>query len=511
MKILLVYPEYPNTFWSFKYALKFISKKASFPPLGLLTVASILPKAWEKKLVDMNVERLKDSDILWADYVFISAMSIQEQSSREIIKRVKSLNKKIVAGGPLFTARHYEFEDIDHFVLNEGELTLPEFIKDLEEGSLKNIYTSNDFADITKSPVPMHSLIDMAKYAAMNIQYSRGCPFDCEFCDITVLFGRKPRTKTVNQIISELDSIYSLGWRGGVFFVDDNFIGNKRHLKDEILPAIIDWMEIHNYPFTFNTQVSINLADDEELLKLMAKAGFTNIFVGIESPNDDSLEECNKNQNKRRDLLKNVRKLQSFGFDVQAGFILGFDNDPFNIFDKLIKFIEESNIITAMVGILNAPVGTRLYERLKKENRIIKYMTGDNTDFSTNILPKMGIEKLVLGYQRVVNTIYSPKFFYDRVIRFLKTYNPPQPKFFHLKFESIKALLKSMFILGIFEKGRLNYWKLFFWSLIKKPKLLSLSITFAIYGYHFRKIFSEHSKKVKGSIKDHLLSDNYAT
>lgn len=228
MKALLVYPEYPETFWSFKYALKFISKKASYPPLGLITVAAMLPDEWEKRLVDMNVRKLTDEDLLWADYVFISAMSVQERSVRNVINRCNQLGRKVVAGGPLFTARYEEFQGVDHFVLNEGEITLPMFLEDLSNNRAKRVYKTDEWADISKTPVPMHSLIEMDKYAAMNIQYSRGCPFDCEFCDITVLFGRKPRTKNPEQIIAELDSLYNLGWRGGVFFVDDNFIGNKK-------------------------------------------------------------------------------------------------------------------------------------------------------------------------------------------------------------------------------------------------------------------------------------------
>lgn len=502
MKVLLVYPRYPNTFWSFKYALKFISKKASYPPLGLITVAAMLPTEWEKRLIDMNVTNLTNDDILWADYVFISAMSVQENSVREVIQRCNELERKVVAGGPLFTARFNEFDGVDHFVLKEGEITLSMFLKDLENGNLQKIYTTEDWADLTTTTVPMYELVDMKKYAAMNIQYSRGCPFDCEFCDITVLFGRKPRTKDVSQILAELEKIYNLGWKGGVFFVDDNFIGNKKKLKDEILPAIIKWMEEKEYPFVFSTEASINLADDQELMKLMIKAGFNAVFIGIESPHDESLEECNKNQNMNRDLIASIRKIQRFGFEVQAGFIVGFDNDPPNIFDKLISFINESNIITAMIGLLNAPVATKLYNRLKSEGRLIKFMTGDNTDFSTNFLPKMNIDTLISGYEKVVKTLYSPDMFYKRVKNFLRDYTPTQPKFFHLKFEYIKALIKTIFVLGIFEKGRTEYWKLFLWSLLRKPKLFPLTITFAIYGYHFRKIFEQHANRLSKGVED---------
>lgn len=496
MKALLVYPEYPETFWSFKYALKFISKKASYPPLGLITIAGILPRDWEIRLIDMNVTKLTNDDILWADYVFISAMSVQEHSVKNVIKRCNQLERKVVAGGPLFTARFEEFEGVNHFVLNEGEITLPLFIEDLKRNSAKKIYRTDKWADITNTPVPLHSILEMDKYAAMNIQYSRGCPYDCEFCDITVLFGRKPRTKNPEQIIAELESLYNLGWRGGVFFVDDNFIGNKKKLKEKVLPAIIMWMEEKEYPFTFSTETSINLADDEELMRLMARAGFNSVFIGIESPHEESLEECNKDHNRNRDLVGSIKKIQSFGFEVMAGFIIGFDNDPPNIFDKLVDFVNKSNIITAMVGLLNAPVNTKLYERLKKEGRIANQMTGDNTDFSTNILPKMNMNMLIEGYQKVVKTIYSPKVYYERIKKFLLEYNPSQPKFFHYRPEYTKAFLKSLFLLGLYSKERFQYWRLFFWSLFKKPRLFPLYITFAIYGYHFRKIFEKHQLKV---------------
>ena len=263
MRILMVYPQYPDTFWSFRHALKFISKKAAFPPLGLLTVAAMLPEEWEKKLVDMNVTILTDKDIKWADYVFISAMVVQRDSVKEIISRCKKLSTKLIAGGPLFTTGHDEFDGIDHFVLGEAEVTLTPFLEDLDKGCAQHIYTSNERPDINKTPVPLWSLINMKKYSSMNIQYSRGCPFNCEFCDIIILNGHKPRTKDKEQMLVELEALYSQGWRGGVFIVDDNFIGNMKKLKTEMLPSIIKWMKERKYPFIFLTEASINLADDE--------------------------------------------------------------------------------------------------------------------------------------------------------------------------------------------------------------------------------------------------------
>ena len=488
MNILLVYPMYPDTFWSFKHALKFVSKKASFPPLGLLTVASMLPADWNKKLIDLNATRLEDDDILWADYAFISAMSIQSDSVDEIIQRCKKLNTKIVAGGPLFTSSSEYYDNVDHLILNEAEITLPQFLMDLEKGKPKQKYTSENWADIETTPLPLWGILTMNNYTSMNLQYSRGCPYDCDFCDITVLYGRKPRTKTKEQVIAELDILYFSGWRGPVFFVDDNFIGNKVKLKKEILPAIADWMEKRKNPFYLNTEASINLADDEQLMRLMVKAGFEAVFIGIESPNEESLVECNKTQNRNRDLISSVKKIQQAGLEVQGGFIVGFDNDPPSIFEKLTSFIQESGIVTAMVGLLNAPKGTKLQKRLENEGRMLKDFNGNNTDFSMNFIPRMDLTILLDGYQKILNKIYSPQYYYERVIKFLKDFEPKKKKVFHLNPNYILALFKSIVKLGVIGEERLYYWKLFFWSLFKKPQLFSLAILFTIYGFHFRKI-----------------------
>jgi radical SAM superfamily enzyme YgiQ (UPF0313 family) len=488
MNILLVYPMYPDTFWSFKHALKFVSKKASFPPLGLLTVAAMLPKEWDKKLIDMNATKLENEDILRADYVFISAMSIQSESANEVIQRCKNLNTKIVAGGPLFTSTSENYKDIDHLVLNEAEITLPMFLNDLKNGTPKQKYTCDEWAEITTTPLPLWDIVQTKNYTSMNLQYSRGCPFDCDFCDITVLYGRKPRTKTKEQIIDELDALYFTGWRGPVFFVDDNFIGNKAKLKREILPAIAEWMEKRKNPFYLNTEASINLADDDILMQLMVRAGFEAVFIGIETPNDESLIECNKPQNRNRDLIASVKKIQQAGLEVQGGFIVGFDNDPPSIFEKLTGFIQESGIVTAMVGLLNAPTGTKLQKRLENEGRMLKDFTGNNTDFSINFIPKMDSKALLEGYQKILDKIYSPKYYYERVMRFMKDYEPKKKKVFHLNPNYILALFKSIIKLGVIGEERIYYWKLFFWSLFRKPQLFSLAILFTIYGFHFRRI-----------------------
>ncbi|MFC1953173.1 B12-binding domain-containing radical SAM protein [Chloroflexota bacterium] len=488
MKILLVYPQYPNTFWSFKHALKFVSKKAAFPPLGLLTVAAMLPEDWDKKLVDMNVDSLTDNDIKWADYVFISAMTVQKDSVEEVITRCKGLGVKIVAGGPLFTTEIEEINGVDHFVLGEAEVTLPSFLADLEKGSARHIYSSEERPDISITPVPLWSLINMKHYSSMNLQYSRGCPFDCEFCDIIALNGHTPRTKNKEQFISELDSLYDRGWRASVFIVDDNFIGNKKKLKADILPALIEWNNGKNDPFAFTTEASINLADDEELTKLMVAAGFDVVFIGIETPNEESLAECTKAQNQNRDLVTSVKKLQEYGLEVQGGFIVGFDSDPESIFQAQIDFIQKSGIVTAMVGILNAPTGTRLYRRLKEEGRLSNAFTGNNTDFSLNFIPKMNPESLITGYREILDTIYSPREYYRRIKTFLQVYKPPRTKPGKIHGYQVKAFFKSIWFLGIKGNGKKHYWRLFITYLPKSPPKFARFILLAVYGYHFCKV-----------------------
>jgi len=497
MKILLLYPKFPDTFWGFKYALPFIGKKAAFPPMGLLTVAALLPRDWEKKLVDLNLRNPTTEDLKWADFIFVSAMVIQKDSVREIVNLAKKFGKKIVAGGPLFATGYEEFlGDIDHFVLGEAESLLPLFLEDLKNGSLKKIYKTNQWPDIRKTPVPLWELINIKKYAQMGIQYSRGCPFNCEFCDIVLLNGRMPRAKDKDQILKELDALYDRGWRDSVFFVDDNFIGNKIKLKQEILPAIIKWMEEKKYPFVFNTQASINIADDEELMELMAKAGFNSVFVGIESPDEEVLKECGKFQNTNRNLLESIKAIQNHGLQVSAGFIIGFDKDAPSIFDQMYLFIQKSGIATAMVGLLQAASKTRLWERLKAEKRLVAQYagTGSNTDCTINFIPKMNLQSLISGYKRVINQLYSPKNYYQRMVIFFREYKPKIKRKRRLNFNHLFAFLKSIWILGIREKERLYYWKIFFRCLFKNPKLFPLAIEMMVKGYHFRKVSEEYLK-----------------
>lgn len=496
MNVLLIYPEFPDTFWSFKHALRFIRKKASAPPLGLLTVAAMLPAEWKERLVDVNVRKLTKADLAWADYAFVSAMTVQRESAASIIARCKEAGLRVVAGGPLFTAEHGQgrFEAVDHFVLNEAELTLPAFLADLAQGHAQRVYATSEFAEIRETPAPRWDLVDLRSYASMSVQYSRGCPYNCEFCNVTALLGHRPRTKSARQIVAELDGLYNLGWHGNIFFVDDNFIGNKRHLVTELLPALIEWRK-GKRGLPFNTEVTIDLADDDRLMQMMVEAGFNAVFVGIETPDEDSLAECCKKQNMHRNLVEDTRRIQRAGLQVQGGFIVGFDSDSPSTIQRLVDFIQKSGIVTAMVGLLQAPPGTMLHERLQRAGRLLERVSGDNVDGTTNIIPLISLEVLRKGYKDLLQHIYSPKVYYQRVKTFLREYRLPRIKVqldFAFLFGQMMAFVRSVFRLGIFGRERVHYWKLLSWTIVRRPRAFPLAVTLAIYGYHFRKICELH-------------------
>lgn len=506
MKVLLVWPEIPDTFWGFKRALRLIFKKAVLPPLGLLQVAAMLPKDWELRLVDLNVSKLENKDIAWADLVFISAMVVQKQAVAELIKRVHQLGRKVVAGGPLFTSEKELYQDVDYLVLNEAEVTLPMFLEDLAKGSLRHIYESDRRPDLSQTPPPLYRLIwdTMKKYSSMSLQYSRGCPFDCEFCDIVFLNGHNPRTKTVAQILAELDVLYEMGWRSGVFVVDDNFIGNKNKLKAELLPELIKWQIAHGYPFSLSTEASINLADDEKLMFLMTEAGFSQVFVGLETPNNDSLDECNKKQNMGRDLAVSVAILQAHGFDVQGGFIVGFDRDPVTIFKSQIAFIQNSGIVIAMVGLLNVPKGTRLHQRLQEAGRLTHDFTGDNTSGFLGFVPKMDERVLLGGYLDVLRSIYSPKAYYYRLENFLRAYTPVRGKIgrsqvFQLR--HVVGFVSTTWAAGVWDSGRFYYWGTFYKTLFTQPSKIAIVVIKAAQYYHLRAISERTIRELDKQLK----------
>ena len=487
MNILLISPQFPETFWSFAHALRFIRRRASQPPLGLLTVAALLPAQWGKRLVDLNVSDLGDDDLAWADCAFVGGMVVQRASAVDVIARCNAASVPVVAGGPLFTMEHESFEGVGHFVLDEAELTLPLFLADLEGGCARRVYRAAGFADLTTSPVPMWELADLKQYATVGVQYCRGCPYDCDFCNVTALLGHRPRTKRVEQVIAELDRLFELGWRGNVFFVDDNLIGNKRDAKAKLLPALIEWQERHGRRIPFNAQVSMNLADDEELLGMMARAGFDTVFIGIESPDEAALVACNKKQNLKRDLLSDVRRVQRSGIEVYAGFIVGFDGDTPSSFERLAEFIQRSGIVTAMVGILQAPAGTKLFERMRREGRLAGAMTGDNVDGTTNIVPLMGLTVLRQRYRALIGELYEPRQYYARARTFLREYRVPsvRPR---LDTQRLLAFARSVARLGVVGRERLHYWRLLAWTIVRRPRLFPHAVTLAIYGYHFRMI-----------------------
>lgn len=492
MNVLLVYPEFPDTYWSFRHALKIEGKRAAFPPLGLLTVSAMLPSEWDRRLVDMNVETLWPDDIEWADIVMVSAMIVQNESLERVVDLCREMGKRVVVGGPYVSTSSERMPDADHIFIGEAEATLPEFIHDLQLGIARRIYQADERPALTNTPVPDFSLIDMRRYSAMNVQYSRGCPFNCEFCDIIEIYGRVPRTKSNEQMLAELDALEAMGWRGLVFIVDDNFIGNKKNVR-LFMPDLIEWSRAHDFPFSFITEASVNLAEDDALLQQMEDAGFRRVFLGIETPVEESLKEAQKGQNTRRDLLESIHKIQSYGMEVMAGFIIGFDSDPDDIFDRQMHFIRESGIPLAMVGLLTALPDTQLWRRLEKEGRLIDVSTGNNTDCTMNFVPRMDMTRLIEGYKRVVRNIYSPKEYYRRALDCLSRFHQDriEPRQTSIR-EDLRAFLKIIFTLGIRDTARIDFWNYFYHLLRHHTRDIAHGLTLAAMGYHFRQVTEKY-------------------
>jgi radical SAM superfamily enzyme YgiQ (UPF0313 family) len=464
--------------------LAFVAKRAAFPPLGLLTVAAMLPSGWDLKLVDTNIAPLADRDIRWADWVMLSGMIVHKDSAHDIARRCAALDRPVIAGGPLFTTGHNEFPEIPHFVLGEAEGVIAEVVADIEAGRLKNAYRAAEFPDVTTTPIPRWDLVDVRHYVTMSVQFSRGCPFDCEFCDIVAMYGRVPRTKHPAQVIAELESLRRAGWRDMVFVVDDNFIGNKKRVR-ELLHALVDWRTSSRPTMGFLTEASINLADQADLLDLMGRAGFKKVFVGLETPVIECLEECDKVQNGKRDLVEAVRAIQAAGLEVMGGFIIGFDNDPKDIFQRQFDFIQRSGVVTAMVGLLTALPQTRLHARLTRDGRILARSIGDNTAASLNFVPRAGRDWLLAEYRELMRSLYEPDNYYPRVRAFLAAWRPRGPGG-RLSIADIRAFLRSLWTLGIWHPGRLAYWRLFWTTLIVQPRKLQAAMELAIIGHHFR-------------------------
>jgi radical SAM superfamily enzyme YgiQ (UPF0313 family) len=482
MKVLLVYPEFPDTFWSFKHALPFQGKRSAYPPLGLLTVSALLPSSWQKRLVDLNVRPLKDSDLAWADVVFFSGMMVQGPSMKAHIARAKQRGLRTIVGGPIASAQDPAIAEADHVVEGEAEEMIPGLVADLERGEVKQHYVRGELPDLKRVPLPDLHLASLRRYSAMAVQFSRGCPFTCEFCDIIEIYGRRPRTKAPEQILAEFDQLYRYGWRGPVFLVDDNFIGNKKCVK-LLLPRLVEWMRDHKFPFSLFTEASLNLAEDPELLRMMREAHFTRVFLGIETPVEESLKETTKFQNLRGDLLESVRLIQAQGIEVMAGFIVGFDNDPPDVFQRQIQFIREAAIPLSMVGLLTALPNTQLWRRLKAEGRLIKQSLGSNTLADLNYIPKMDAEELLAGYRRIMQTIYSPHEYFERASAFLSQLGEAARA--PLVFSDMMAVVRSLWRQGLRSNYRKEYWKFLAQTLQRHRQHLDKAITLAIMGHHF--------------------------
>jgi radical SAM superfamily enzyme YgiQ (UPF0313 family) len=489
MRVLLVSPAVPTTFWSYTHVLPLIGKRAAFPPLGLLTVAAMLPRGWELRLVDLNVRGLHDADLAWADYVLVSAMIVHERSVRKIIARCQALGKTIIAGGPLFTTGHERFPEIPHFVLGEAEPVIDQLIADMAAGQVKPTYGVGEKPSLDATPPPRWDLVRLRDYATMPLQFSRGCPFDCEFCDIVAMYGRTPRTKTSLQFTRELDALWAAGWRESVFIVDDNFIGHKLRAK-ALLRELAAWQARHPHPLSLLTEASLNLADDPELVELFVAAGFKKVFIGLETPNETSLVECGKKQNTRRDLVASVQTLQRAGLEVMGGFIVGFDHDEHSIFERQLRFIQEAGVVTAMVGLLGALPRTRLFERLKAEGRLLRASTGNNLDAVLNFVPRMDMAKLIAGYRQLVQRLYAPCGYYQRALTFLASYTPRGPRA-PASHSDRWAFLRSLWLLGVHSSGRRAYWRYMLHVLVSHRRAFGEAMNLAITGHHFRRVAAQ--------------------
>jgi radical SAM superfamily enzyme YgiQ (UPF0313 family) len=487
-KVLLVWPEFPVTYWGFQYALRIFGKKAMHPPLGLITVAALCPSGWEFRLADLNVTPLTDDQIRWADLVFVSGMGIQQPSMFQVLERVRSVGRTSVVGGSFASENADRLKDrADVLVLGEAEVSLAPFLADLERGRPKPLYEVHERPDLSTSPVPRFDLLDLSRYAIIDVQFSRGCPFNCEFCDIITLYGRTPRTKPVDTIIREFEALHALGYRGPLFLVDDNFIGNKGAVR-ALLDRIVPWMQEHHYPFFLTTEASINLADDAQLLSKMRLAGFKRVFIGVETPSQESLKASAKPQNAKMNMVDAIRSVLDQGMEVTAGFIVGFDTDTPDIFDRQIDFINQALIPWAMVGTLTAIPGTRLWERLEKEGRILGYVDGDQFG-RPNFRTTMDPDVLYSGYLKILETLYDPDAYYDRVLAVLDRHRRADlPNLHETNYPLLKVVglfLMSVIILGIKVPYRRSFWRYLFRVILHHRKQFVQALVDAIIGHHF--------------------------
>lgn len=508
--VLLVYPEVPkNTYWSFQHALMFIGKKSAMPPLGLVTIAAYFPERYQLKLVDLNIEPLSDGDIAWADQVYVSAMIVQKASFEKVVSVCNRLNTPVIAGGPYPTSSHAAIKGVDHFVLGEVENMLPDFIDALEQGTANRLYTPDNKPSLIDAKVPRFDLLDGQAYASMSIQYSRGCPFRCEFCDIWSVYGNRPRLKLPGAVTAELEALYTSGWRGPVFIVDDNFIGSRKAVKNRLLPALTAWQRSHGFPFRFFTEASINMADDAALMDAMREAGFDEVFIGIETPSRKGLRETGKKQNLKADMAAAVRTIQSYGMEVMAGFIVGFDSDTGDIFDRQIAFIQDTGIPQAMVGLLTALPGTQLYRRLASEGRLLHAADGNNTHCNAiNFTPRMDLAQLQNGYNRILATIYDRRLknYFERCNRMLDNMGRKAQFARDVHLWEVGVLIKSLLRQTFSPYGH-QYVRFILRNLVSHPRVFTEAARLAVIGHHFY-VITREMIKAQGVVS--YLDEKYA-
>ncbi|MBD2138688.1 B12-binding domain-containing radical SAM protein [Anabaena sp. FACHB-1237] len=503
MKALLIWPIMPNSFWSYQETIDLAGLRATNPPLGLITVAAMLPSNWEIRLSDRNVRLETDADWQWCDIIIISAMIIQKQDFSDLIQKGKKLGKKVAVGGPFATSvPEFALElGADYLILDEGECTIPMFLEAIEKGEEKGIFRATEKPDITQTPLPRFDLLELDAYIAMTIQFSRGCPFQCEFCDIINLFGRKPRTKTPAQILAELEVLYQMGWWRYVFIVDDNFIGNKRNAKI-FLKELIPWMEKRNYPFRLLTEASLNLAEDDELIELMVKAGFVQVFMGIETPDVQSLVGINKEQNTRSSLVASCHKITKAGLQIMSGFILGFDHEKPGAGKRIQEFIEETNIPQAHLSLLQALPNTTMWTRLQKEGRLMdsvgKYFTSQKS--LMNFVPTRPTTEIVREFIDAFWNLYEPLPYLKRTFRHFMMMEGWQAKYQrNLTKAEWNFLMAIFWRQGVLRSTRFVFW----WQLIvmawRKYDLLYDYLIALGAGEHFFKF--RHEVKVQLEIE----------
>jgi len=490
IKVLMVWPRFPASYWSLGEATQIVPERSLVPPLGLITVAALCPKRWEIRLVDLAFQELSDGDLLWADLVMVSAMQVQRDDAYRTLERAAKLGRRTMVGGPYASSEPEALLPlVDHVVVGEPDEVFPEIAADLERGSARRLYRVMEKPDVTRTPVPRFDLLALKKYTLMAVQFSRGCPFTCEFCDIITLYGRRPRTKSPAQLIEELDALLHLGWRKEIFIVDDNFIGNHK-AAIELARALQEWQSQNQYPFRFGTEASIDLASRPELLDAMVKANFWRVFIGIETPSAAALKETKKFQNLRRDPLDSIHFIQQHGLWVTGGFIVGFDNDGADIFDRQIEFIERAAIPWAMTGVLQAPHTTPLYERMRTEGRLLENRLESSNFSPPNFRTVLPLPELLEGLKRMLLTLYDPRRFYKRVLDSLErwhAYPEQKPPVLSLPYR-FKVIFKSVWRQGVLSEYRRAYWHflgrlILRWGLDLRKRQLGFEL--ALSGHHF--------------------------